>query len=141
MQSYRFYKSAVLNPVDRPPLYGLYQVESFKRSGKEVPPLITDASRWKTVVAQNGAFIQVRMMDDTLRGFASQYDASASTVTLTAISKMILTYSRPDADHVVLTGTLENAPLEIRMRRRDPSEFLLVNRGFHWINEVPFNRN
>jgi hypothetical protein len=26
------------------------------------------------------------------------------------------------------------------MRRKDPSEFLLVNRGFHWINELPFNR-
>lgn len=140
LQSYWFYKSAVLNPTDRPPLYGLYQVESFKRSGKEVPPLITDASRWKTLVAQNGAIIQVRMMDDSLRGFASHYDASAGTVTLTATSKMILAYSRPDADHVVLTGTLENEPLEVRMRRRDPSEFLLVNRGFHWINEVPFNR-
>ena len=90
LQSYQFYKSAVLNPVDRPPLYGLYQVESFKQNGKEVPPLITDVSRWKTVVAQNAAIIQVRMMDDTLRGFAAQYDASASTVTLSAISKIIL---------------------------------------------------
>jgi hypothetical protein len=40
----------------------------------------------------------------------------------------------------VLTGTVDNDPLEIRMRRKDPSEFLLVNRGFHWINELPFNR-
>jgi uncharacterized membrane protein YphA (DoxX/SURF4 family) len=140
LQSYQFYKSAVLNPGNRPPLYGLYQVESFKQNGKEVPPLITDASRWKSVVAQNAAIIQVRMMDDTLRGFAAQYDSSSSTVTLSGISKIILIYSRPDKDHVVLTGTLENDPLEIQMRRRDPSEFLLVNRGFHWINEVPFNR-
>jgi uncharacterized membrane protein YphA (DoxX/SURF4 family) len=136
---YRGYQNAVVHP-DRPPLYGLYQVESFIRNGKEVPPLITDASRWKTVVAQNAAIIRVRMMDDTLRNFAAQYDSSSSAVTLTGVSKIILTYSRPDANHVVLTGTLESDPLEIRMRRRDPSEFLLVNRGFHWINEVPFNR-
>jgi uncharacterized membrane protein YphA (DoxX/SURF4 family) len=140
LQNYRFYQSAVLNPADRPPLYGLYQVESFTRNGKEVPPLITDVSRWKTVVVQNAAILQVRMMDDTLQGFAAQYNASASSLTLTGISKIILTYSRPDADRVVLTGTLDNNPLEVRMRRRDPSEFLLVNRGFHWINELPFNR-
>jgi uncharacterized membrane protein YphA (DoxX/SURF4 family) len=140
LQSYQFYKSAVLNPTNRPPLYGLYQVESFKQNGKEIPPLMTDVSRWKAVVAQNATIIQVRMMDDTERGFATQYDASASTVTLTGISKIILTYSRPDADHLVLTGTVDNDPLEIRMRRKDPSEFLLVNRGFHWINELPFNR-
>ena len=140
LQSYRFYKSAVLNPVDRPPLYGLYRVESFTRNGKEVPPLITDVSRWKTVVAQNAAILQVRMMDDTLQGFATQYDRSSSAVTLSGTSKVILIYARPDADHVVLKGTLDADPLEIRMRRRNPSEFLLVNRGFHWINELPFNR-
>ena len=76
----------------------------------------------------------------TLQGFAAQYNTSASSLTLTGISKIILTYSRLDADRVVLTGTLDNDPLEVRMRRRDPSEFLLVNRGFHWINELPLNR-
>jgi uncharacterized membrane protein YphA (DoxX/SURF4 family) len=140
LQSYKFYKGAVLNPFNRPPLYGLYRVESFTRNGKEILPLITDVSRWKTVVAQNAAILQVRMMDDTLRGFATQYDSSSSTVTLSGTSKVILIYSRPDADHVVVKGTLDNDALEVRMRRRDPSEFLLVNRGFHWINELPFNR-
>ena len=133
------YKNAVVHP-DRPPLYGLYQVESFTRNGKEVPPLITDLSRWKTVVAQYAALLQIRMMDDTLRGFAAQYDSLGQHCYPHGDFKIILTYSRPDANHVVMTGTLENDPLEIRMRRRDPSEFLLVNRGFHWINELPFNR-
>jgi hypothetical protein len=30
--------------------------------------------------------------------------------------------------------------LVARMSKVDPSRFLLVSRGFHWVSEVPFNR-
>jgi len=33
-----------------------------------------------------------------------------------------------------------NDDLAVKLRKSDPSKFLLVNRGFHWINERPFNR-
>jgi hypothetical protein len=41
---------------------------------------------------------------------------------------------------VVLQGTLIADPLIVKLKRIDPAKFLLVNRGFHWINERPFNR-
>ena len=122
------------------PLYGLYQVESFVRNGKEVPPLITDPGRWKMMLAQNPTLIQVRMMDDSARAFASVYQPADSTVILTAGEKGVFTYTRPDAEHLTMTGTLGGVPLVVNLRRKEPSEFLLVNRGFHWINELPFNR-
>jgi len=28
----------------------------------------------------------------------------------------------------------------VKLQRVDPSKTLLLSRGFHWINEVPFNR-
>jgi hypothetical protein len=136
---YRAYQSAVVRPT-RPPLYGLYQVERFTWKGQEVPPLMTDPIRWNMMIVQFPQLLSVKMMDGSVRSFASQYDAAASTVTLTGISKIVLNYSWPDANHLVLAGTMENGPLEIRMRRRDLTEFLLVNRGFHWISEAPFNR-
>jgi hypothetical protein len=55
-------------------------------------------------------------------------------------SKSTLAYARPDADRVVLQGTLGSDAVAIRLRRIYTSKFLLVNRGFHWINELPFNR-
>jgi hypothetical protein len=30
--------------------------------------------------------------------------------------------------------------LTVQLTRVDPRKMLLVGRGFHWINEVPFNR-
>ena len=37
-------------------------------------------------------------------------------------------------------GTFQDAALTVRLHKVDPSKFLLVNRGFHWMNESPDNR-
>jgi uncharacterized membrane protein YphA (DoxX/SURF4 family) len=133
------YQNFIAHPT-RPPLYGLYRVENFAQNGKEIPPLITDLNRWKTVVIQNSTFLQVRMMDDSIRGFGAVYRPADTTVTLSGSVIGVLTYSQPDTEHVVMTGTLGGSAVVVHLRRIDPSTFLLVNRGFHWINELPFNR-
>jgi hypothetical protein len=40
----------------------------------------------------------------------------------------------------VLAGRLGSDSLVLRLRRIDENRFLLMNRGFHWIQEQPFNR-
>ena len=54
--------------------------------------------------------------------------------------KYPLHYARPDVGHLTIEGSIADGRVSMRLRKIDPSEFLLVNRGFHWINEVPFNR-
>jgi hypothetical protein len=39
-----------------------------------------------------------------------------------------------------LLGKVANDQVSIRFTRSDLSKFQLVNRGFHWISERPFNR-
>ena len=130
----------VRNP-DKPPLYGLYEVEKFTKNGHELPPLTTDASRWRKVVAQFPGAITVRAMDDSVRGYPTEYGKGTNTVTLSPKgAKSVFTYTRPDSEHVLLEGTLGNDALSINMRQIDTSKFLLVSRGFHWISELPFNR-
>ena len=108
---------------ERPPLYGLYDVESG-------PP------GWRKLYVSFAESMAVRTVDDKLLTFASQY--SKGSVLLNKQDR--LTWSRPDAGHVVLQGSLNGAPANIRLRKIDTNKFLLVNRGFHWINEMPFNR-
>jgi len=79
-------------------------------------------------------------MDDSIRGFGAVYRPADTTVTLSGSVIGVLTYSQPDTEHVVMTGTLGGSAVVVHLRRIDPSTFLLVNRGFHWINELPFNR-
>jgi uncharacterized membrane protein YphA (DoxX/SURF4 family) len=137
------YRAAYVNPK-RPPLYGLYDVDGFSRNGRELLPLTTDVARWKKVVVQYPEFFIVRMMNDSPKGYRAEYDAQKNTVALSTWanqnSKSVLVYSLPDADHVVLQGALGADTVSIRLRKVDASKFLLVNRGFHWVNEQAFNR-
>jgi hypothetical protein len=54
--------------------------------------------------------------------------------------KTALTYRRPRRDLLLLEGPWDGKRLQARLRLTEPPEFLLVTRGFHWINERPFNR-
>ena len=127
----------------RSPVYGAYEVDEFVRNGQALPPLATDAGRWKNVICDSAQWLWVRSMNDQTKGYAAQYDAAKRTVTLSTHGdkrKFVFTYSRPDKDHLVLVGRLVNDALAVKLHRVDESRFLLVSRGFHWINEVPFNR-
>jgi hypothetical protein len=50
-----------------------------------------------------------------------------------------LTWVR-EGDRVTFTGTWAQKPVTIVTTRRDVSKSLLMSRGFHWVNEFPFNR-
>ncbi len=116
------YRETYVTP-QRPPLYGLYDVES-------------GPANWRKVVVAIPAGISVRTNDDKMLSFAAQYDKD----TVTLDKKDRLRWSRPDPDHLVLTGTLEAQPATIRLRPIDTGKLLLLSRGFHWINEMPLNR-
>ena len=80
--------------------------------------------------------------------YRMQVNAAAHTIALSkpdfADWKAELTYSQPDDDHLVFEGKLDGRALKIKLQRENLDEFLaqfrLLNRGFHWINEFPFNR-
>jgi hypothetical protein len=78
------------------------------------------------------------MMDDSSHVFNTEYNEAKSNVIIN--KKSLFSYTRPDSEHLVLQGTLISDPLVVKLKRIDPAKFLLVNRGFHWINERPFNR-
>lgn len=66
------------------------------------------------------------------------YDVAKQTIAL----KNIATYhwSNPEPNVVVLARTVEGKEIAIRLRRVDESQYLLRTRGFHWVQEYPFNR-
>jgi hypothetical protein len=52
----------------------------------------------------------------------------------------VLTYEQVSPEVMTLSGALDGSEMTARLRRTDGRKFLLTNRGFHWINEFPFNR-
>jgi hypothetical protein len=135
-----WYKQVYFN-TQHPPISGLYEVESFTRNGKDSPPLLTDAARWHWLYVQSSEGILVISMNDKRKYYGANQEAAKNTVTLSSgQDKSVFTYSWSDTNHLVLRGTMTSDALEVRLRKAAPSDFLLLNRGFHWINEYPLNR-
>jgi len=98
-QSWNDYKNFVVGGP-KPPLYGLYEVESFTRNGVEQPPLTTDTTRWKRVIVQSASAMSIRMMDDSARAYSTNYDATRNSITLIAAADK----TRKNCFRVLLAG-------------------------------------
>ena len=137
------YQSRVIHPP-RPPIYGLYDVEQFKLNGQEAPLLETDRTRWRKLIAEFPGNIVIKMMNGTTRGYPAAYNDDKKTLTLTDPNDKgktyTLTYSRSGPNYLNLEGALPAGQVSMLLVKVDDSKFLLLSRGFHWINEVAFNR-
>ncbi len=137
---WQMYRQTYIQP-QRPPLYGLYDVETVTRKGKEQPPLLSDLTRWRRIAFEFPGTVAIQFMNDGIAYQRAVYNAAKSTLELSGShDRATFTYRRVDLDHLMLDGSDNLGPVTIRLSRIDPSHFLLRNRGFHWINEYPFNR-
>jgi uncharacterized membrane protein YphA (DoxX/SURF4 family) len=126
------------------PIYGIWAVDQFTYDGQNHPPLLTDPDRWQRVIFQNARAMTVQMMDGTRQTFLLKLDTAKNAL---AIDKSAdknwhaqLTYDRPEPTELTLTGQFGGHPVTANLHRIDENKFLLNSRGFHWINEFPFNR-
>ena len=126
------------------PFYGIWNVEEFESDGQIRPPLITDAGRWRRVVFDRPETLGVLSMSDSRERFVMALDPVKKTMALSKRDdpkwKAILSYEQPSPGNLTLAGRVDGRKVRARLRRTDESGFLLLNRGFHWINEYPFNR-
>lgn len=127
----------------RPPLYGIYEVDSVVKNGVTQPPLLTDITRWKRLaVANRGA--RVRLANDSLVPMRIRTDSTTRITTFTpfpdTLNKLVGAYSFPDSSHLVIRGRAGTDSIEIAFTRRRVDSYLLVSRGFHWVNEYPYFR-
>lgn len=121
-----------------------YAAESVTRDGVEAPPLITDAGRWRDVIAFNGGkVLLVRAMDGSRASYQVRQEGGAWELTeVWPETKAPLTFqvSAPDDHHLRLDGRIDGVRTQIRLVKRETLDYPLMNRGFHWISERPYNR-
>jgi len=126
-----------------PKLYGIYNIETVVRNNDTLAPLTTDSTRWKQLIIQFEKFAQVKMTNDSLRRFNFIVNDSLKSVLVytnaDTLNKSTLHYEA-DSTSLLLTGLLGKDSIYMRFRKYDIKNFRLVNRGFNWINEYPYNR-
>ncbi|MGH9635343.1 MAG: DoxX family protein [Candidatus Angelobacter sp.] len=125
-------------------LYGIWNVEQMSIDGQAHPPLLTDQARWRRVVFDFPTLASFQRPDDTFTGFGTSISDADKTLTLTKPAdknwKASFTFVRPAPDQLVLIGTMDGHKIQLQLKLQDRDKFTLVNRGFHWINEYPFQR-
>ncbi len=128
----------------KPPLYGIWNVEELTIDGVARPPLVTDESRWRRIVFTYPGQLSILHMSDARTRYALKLDQKKGKMELRKRDDpkwvTTLSYQRTAPDALAIQGTVDGQNLQARLKRTDASDFLLVNRGFRWINEFPFNR-
>jgi hypothetical protein len=126
------------------PLYGIWAVEEMAVDGQTRSPLVTDHGRWRRVVFQTPTAVSFQRMDDTFVTYRAIVDAGRHIVTLNMTSDTVwaarFAFERTTPDRLTLDGTMDGKQVRLQLHLFDQKNFLVLNRGFHWIQENPFNR-
>ena len=126
------------------PLYGIWNVEDMSIDGVTRSPLLTDYDRWRRLTFQTPTTMSFWRMDDTFVRYTTAIDMKAGTIGLTRDGdknwKASFRFQPPEAGRMILDGSMDGHAVRMRVRFVDPKTLLLVSRGFHWIQEMPFNR-
>lgn len=130
--------------TNKPPLYGLWQVETFVHNGDTLPPLTTDTLRWDRLMLGRFNAANLYAMDRKVTRLAFESDSLLTSAKVRPRTDTTLLGTlgilRPDSMHLTLHGRFRGDSVYVALKKVDENSFLLVNRGFHWINEEPFNR-
>ncbi|WP_078293141.1 DoxX family protein [Mycobacterium sp. D16R24] len=141
-----------------PNLYGIWQVETFSSEGYPRDPLITDKIRWRRVIFDRPfhvsapVMVTVQRMDDSFEVFGGTIDPRKHFIDLThqielgtykeTPVRIRLTYWWPGQPNQMIVDGDDYAghTVHLRVTRMDPASFPLVERGFNWVQEAPYNR-
>ncbi|MDB5134419.1 MAG: hypothetical protein JWP37_1022 [Mucilaginibacter sp.] len=145
----------------KPPLYGIYNVDTFIKNGDTLKPLTTDTIRWQKFMISRDGDAQIQMMDDNVSNYSFKPDFKKHTVVAYAYAdtthKFYLVYNliKPGptelknfkgtnkADtttYLIIKGAWKKYSVEVWLRRLDPNGFPLFQRDFHWINDAAYNK-
>jgi uncharacterized membrane protein YphA (DoxX/SURF4 family) len=131
-----------------------------KAAAKAEGKAATPRDHWHHVVIQRydpkqPTYVTVSLLGYSKQMFTMAVDAERHVWTLTPVGKdagapLELTYAErtveatettPARKEVELSGTIEGRTLHAVLQPRDPASFPIHNRGFHWIQEYPYNSN
>jgi len=124
--------------------YGIWNVEEETIGGQVRPPLTTDAARWRRVIFSYPESLSIQLMNDSRHRYSLELDPAKKTLGLSPRQdprqRSMFTYRQSAPGLLELDGTLDHQTIHAELRRVKEPSFQLINRGFHWINEYPFNR-
>lgn len=137
------------------PLYGVWNIDELNVTGDPAGSLFTPKllqemkipaakDRWQRLVFQNPERAFIQLANGTLDFVKSNVDLKSNSLSLSDSDdvtwKCVFSLQTSDPRQMQLQGTVNGLSVTAKLHREDETRFILITRGFHWINEYPFSR-
>jgi hypothetical protein len=122
-----------------PALYGIWEVRQMSIDGQPRPPLLTDSTRWRRAIFDYPDRMAFQRIDESFVPYGASVNLPERTLALTKKDDQNwtanFTFQRPAEDQLMLDGRMDNHQVHMELQLTDRNKFLLVSRGFHWVQE------
>lgn len=127
----------------KPDLYGVYEITDFVVNGDTITNYKNE-KLWKSIVVQREGSMQIREFSNRKEYFGIEKDSLEDKLKITSWSdstkSYYLNYKKIDSTGLDFDIIFKGDTIYGSSKRLDEKDFLLTNRGFHWVSEYPFNR-
>ena len=123
-------------------LYGIWETQQFIKNKDTVAPLLTDSYRWRYLIVNYKGKVAVKKMNDSIDRYQFDENKEQKEISIKLFADSIsqrFSYLFIDDEHLQLKGVLYGDSLRILFQRKRATDFRLLNRKFHWINESTYN--
>ncbi len=132
--------------VPKHKLFGIYNVDQNNYVTDSVNNKDIQPGKWKEWMIDNEYIVRLRLKTDSVLRYSLKMDTVNSTLLFTnyadSTRNMNFNYVITADKKLVLNGRAGTDSASVVLNRKidNTSQYLLINRGFHWVNEYPFNR-
>jgi len=137
--------SIATNGPDAPktPLYGIHKPTQLIKNGDTLRTY-SDSAEWKFLVIEWEGMASIRQLNDRSYRLIFNVDTIKKMVTTNLQSDTThsyeLAYKQLNDTTLNLKGIFMKDTIDYTFGKVNMKSFRLTNRGFHWVNEYPFNK-
>ncbi len=122
--------------------YGIWETQIFVKNMDTIPPLLDDTYRWRYLIVDEKRKAIIKKMTDSLERYQFEINSDLKEVIFRRVNDSIphhFSYTFTNPQQLELNGSLDGDSLFILFNRKPKSDFRLINRKFHWVNETNYN--
>jgi hypothetical protein len=124
------------------PIRGRWDVVQMRIEGKE--PDKSDPLRWTWLEFTNKMILRLAGPTAAPTPYRMTWNPDSNELTLAKFggptTSATLVYDLPEPDRLELQGTMDGKAIVATLQRAPEKQYPLMNRGFHWVQELPYNR-
>ena len=123
-------------------LYGIWETQIFVKNRDTLKPILTDDFQWRYLIVDSKNKAAVKKMNETFDRYNFQFSDKPNQLIFLKEEDSLeqhFSFQFKDSKELSLNGVLKGDTISVYFKRKPKSDFRLINRGFHWVNESTYN--